>query len=37
MAMDLITVHRSGLTPAQFGNLAEVPSAIQWLANPPRL
>jgi site-specific recombinase XerD len=33
MAKDLITVDRSGLTPAQFGDLAEVPPELEWLAN----
>ena len=33
MAKDLITVDRNGLTPAQFGDLAEVPPEIEWLAN----
>jgi site-specific recombinase XerD len=33
MAKDLITVSRSGLTPAQFGDLAEVPPELEWLAN----
>jgi integrase/recombinase XerD len=33
MAKDLITVNRNGMTPAQFGDLAEVPPEIEWLAN----
>ena len=33
MAKDLITVTRNGMTPAQFGDLAEVPPEIEWLAN----
>jgi site-specific recombinase XerD len=33
MAKDLITIDRNGLTPAQFGDLAEVPPEIEWLAN----
>jgi site-specific recombinase XerD len=33
MAKDLITVTRNGLTPAQFGDLAEVPPELEWLAN----
>jgi integrase/recombinase XerD len=33
MAKGLITVDRNGLTPAQFGNLAEVPPELEWLAN----
>ena len=33
MAKDLITVNQSGLTPAQFGDLAEVPPELEWLAN----
>jgi integrase/recombinase XerD len=33
MAKDLITVDRNGMTPAQFGDLAEVPPEIEWLAN----
>jgi integrase/recombinase XerD len=33
MAKDLITVNRNGMTPAQFGDLADVPPEIEWLAN----
>jgi integrase/recombinase XerD len=33
MAKDLITVDRNVLVPAQFGDLAEVPPEIEWLAN----
>src|SRR5271169_5991773 len=33
MAKDLITITRNGMTPAQFGDLAEVPPEIEWLAN----
>ena len=43
MAKDLVAVERRALTPAQFGDLADVPSELEWLANitnpqnPPRL
>ncbi len=30
---DLIPIKKNGLTPAQFGKLAEVPPEIEWLAN----
>src|SRR5271170_4977129 len=33
MAKDLIAVNQNGLTPAQFGDLAEVPPELEWLAN----
>src|ERR1700685_3976067 len=33
MAKDLITLNQNGLTPAQFGDLAEVPPELEWLAN----
>jgi site-specific recombinase XerD len=33
MAKDLIAVNRNGMTLAQFGDLAEVPPEIEWLAN----
>jgi len=33
MAKDLITINQYGLTPAQFGDLAEVPPELEWLAN----
>jgi integrase/recombinase XerD len=33
MAKDLITINRNGLTPAQFGDLADVPPEVEWLAN----
>ena len=33
MAKELITIDRNGLTPAQFGNLAEIPPELEWLAN----
>jgi integrase/recombinase XerD len=33
MAKDLITVDRNGMTPTQFGDLADVPPEIEWLAN----
>src|SRR4051812_16993989 len=30
---DLILTHQPGLTPAQFGQLADVPPELEWLAN----
>ena len=33
MAKDLISVNQNGLTPAQFGELADVPPELEWLAN----
>jgi integrase/recombinase XerD len=33
MAKDLVTVSQTGMTPAQFDDLAEVPPEIEWLAN----
>src|SRR5271169_1323199 len=33
MAKDLIAVNQNGLTAAQFGDLAEVPPELEWLAN----
>jgi hypothetical protein len=33
MVKDLIAVERRALTPAQFGNLADVPPELEWLAN----
>lgn len=30
---DLIPIHKNGLTPAQYGALAEVPPELEWLAN----
>lgn len=30
---ELVPVPKSGLTPAQFGQLADVPPELQWLAN----
>jgi integrase/recombinase XerD len=33
MAKDLVAVERRALTPAQFGDLAEVPPELEWLAN----
>jgi hypothetical protein len=33
MANDLVAVARRALTPAQFGDLADVPSELEWLAN----
>jgi len=33
MANELIAVNQNGLTPAQFGDLAEVPPELEWLAN----
>jgi integrase/recombinase XerD len=33
MVKDLIIVNRNGMTPAQFGDLAEVPPELEWLAN----
>jgi hypothetical protein len=32
-AQDLVAVEKSGLTPAQYGQLAEVPPELEWLAN----
>ena len=33
MAKDLVAVDRRSLTPAQFGDLADVPPELEWLAN----
>src|ERR1700733_3433774 len=33
MAKDLIAVNQNGLTAAQFGDLAEGPPELEWLAN----
>src|ERR1700680_144204 len=33
MAKDLVAVEKSALTPAQYGQLAEVPPELEWLAN----
>src|ERR1700675_2091990 len=33
MAKDLVAVERRALTPAQFGDLADVPPELEWLAN----
>ena len=33
MANDLIAIERRSLTPAQYGQLAEVPPELEWLAN----
>ena len=33
MAKDLIILKQNGLTPTQFGDLAEVPPELEWLAN----
>jgi len=33
MANDFIILKQAGLTPAQFGDLAEVPPELEWLAN----
>ena len=33
MAKDLIAVNQGALTAAQFGQLAEVPPELEWLAN----
>jgi integrase/recombinase XerD len=33
VAKDLVILNQSGLTPAQFGDLAEVPPELEWLAN----
>src|ERR1700687_3770163 len=33
MAKDLVAVEQRALTPAQFGDLADVPPEIEWLAN----
>ena len=33
MAKDLVPAERRALTPAQFGDLAEVPPELEWLAN----
>jgi hypothetical protein len=33
MAKDLVAVEKRALTPAQFGELADVPPELEWLAN----
>jgi hypothetical protein len=33
MAKDLVAVNKNSLAPAQFGDLAEVPPELEWLAN----
>jgi hypothetical protein len=33
MAKDLVAVERRALTPTQFGDLADVPPELEWLAN----
>jgi hypothetical protein len=33
MAKDPVAVERRALTPAQFGDLADVPPELEWLAN----
>src|SRR5260221_213657 len=33
MAKELVAVERRALTPAQFGDLADVPPELEWLAN----
>src|ERR1700737_4012869 len=33
MAKDLVAVERRALTPAQFGDLADVPPQLEWRAN----
>jgi integrase/recombinase XerD len=33
MAKELVAVEKSALTPAQYGQLAEVPPELEWLAN----
>jgi hypothetical protein len=33
MANDLFAVERRALTPSQFGDLADVPPELEWLAN----
>ncbi len=33
MAKDLVAVEKQALTPAQYGQLAEVPTEPEWLAN----
>jgi integrase/recombinase XerD len=33
MAKDLVAITKTGLTPVQFGDLAEVPPELEWLAN----
>ncbi len=33
MAENLVAVDRRALTPAQFGDLADVPPELEWLAN----
>ena len=33
MAKDLVAIERRALTPAQFGDLADVPPELEWLAN----
>ncbi len=33
MAKELVAVEQRALTPAQFGDLADVPTELEWLAN----
>src|SRR5260221_1244396 len=33
MAKELVAVERRALTPSQFGDLADVPPELEWLAN----
>ena len=33
MAKDLAAITKTGLTPVQFSDLAEVPPELEWLAN----
>jgi hypothetical protein len=33
MARDLVAVEKRSLTGAQYGDLAEVPAELEWLAN----
>ena len=33
MAKDLVAVERRALTTVQFGDLADVPPELEWLAN----
>lgn len=33
MANDLIALEKRSLTAAQYGDLAEVPAELEWLAN----
>jgi hypothetical protein len=33
VAKDLVAIERRALTPAQFGDVADVPPELEWLAN----